>query len=195
MAGHPIYRRLLHLYPPSFRRRYGADLVQHFSDLVADRGVPAAWSRTSVDLLVTVPRYRLETVMNDQHSATTVSVAIGVLAGAGVVSLLTGLGPGLVLLAAAAALAAGRRGQLARALRTPNSNLRRRRLTTAAVLATVFVVTYTAYIVLIGDKWTVRETLLAGVGTPAMFGAVGFGVAGLLTPRSTDESVIAASSR
>lgn len=194
MAGHPVYRRLLHLYPPSFRRRYGADLVQHFSDLVADRGVRAAWARTSIDLLVTVPRYRLETVMNDQHSATSVSVAIGVLAGAGVLSLLVGLGPGLVLLAVAVALAAGRRGQLAQALRTPNSNLRRRRLTTAAVLAAVFVVSFTAYMALIGDEWTLRETLLAGVGTPAMIGAVGFGVAGLLTPKSTDEPVIAPAS-
>ena len=87
MAGHPIYRRLLHLYPPSFRRRYGADLVQHFSDLVADRGVREAWARTSVDLIVTVPRHRMETVMDDQHRATAVNVFIGVLAGAGVLSL------------------------------------------------------------------------------------------------------------
>lgn len=194
MAGHPVYRRLLHLYPPSFRRRYGDDLVLHFSDLVADQGVRAAWARTSVDLLVTVPRYRLESVMNDQHSATTISAAIGVLAGAGVLSVLVGLYPGLVLLAVAVALAAGRRGQLAQALRTPNSNLRRRRLRTAAVLAVVFGVTYTAYMMLIGDEWTVRETVLAGVGTPAMIGAVGFGIAGLLTPRSTDDPVVASAS-
>jgi hypothetical protein len=194
VAGHPVYRHLLHLYPPRFRRRYGPDLVQHFADLVAERGVRAAWARTFVDLIVTVPRYRLETVMNEQRSASTVSVAIGVLAGAGVVSMLVGLYPGLVLLCVAAVLAAGRRGQLAQALRTPNSNLRRRRLTTAAVLAAVFVGTYTAYTVLIGDEWTVRETLLAAVGTPAMLGAVGFLLAGLLTPKSTDEPVVAPTS-
>ena len=34
---------------------------------------------------------------------------------------------------------------------------------------------------LIGDEWTVRETVLAAVGTPAMIGAVGFLIAGLLT--------------
>ena len=194
MAGHPVYRRLLRLYPPSFRRRYGADLVQHYSDLVADRGVRAAWARTAVDMIVTVPRYRLESVMNEQHSATTVSAAVGVLAGAGVLSLLVGLYPGLALLAVAVVLAAGRRGQLAQALRTPDSNRRRRRLTTAAVLAAVFVATYTAYTAMIGDEWTVRETVLAAVGTPAMFGAVGFLIAGLLTPRSTDESVVAPTS-
>ena len=194
MAGHPVYRRLLRLYPPSFRRRYGADLVQHYSDLVADRGVRAAWARTAVDMIVTVPRYRLESVMNEQHSATTVSAAIGVLAGAGVLGVLTGIGPGLVLLAVAVALAAAQRGRLARALRTPNSHLRRRRLTTAAVLAAVFVATYTAYTALIGDEWTVRETVLAAVGTPAMIGAVGFLIAGLLTPKSTDESVVAPTS-
>ena len=194
MAAHPIYRRLLRLYPLSFRRRYGADLVQHYSDLIADRGVRAAWARTAVDLIVTVPRYRLESVMNEQHSATTVSAAIGVLAGAGVLGVLTGIGPGLVLLAVAVALAAAQRGRLARALRTPNSHLRRRRLTTAAVLAAVFVATYTAYTALIGDEWTVRETVLAAVGTPAMIGAVGFLIAGLLTPKSTDESVVAPTS-
>jgi hypothetical protein len=194
VASHPIYRRLLHLYPPSFRRRYGADLVQHYSDLVADRGVRAAWARTVVDLTVTVPRYRVESLMNEQHSATAISAVVGLLVGAGIVSVLVGLYPGLVLLAAGVALAAGRRGQLARALRTPNSNLRRRRLTTATVLAAVFVGTYTAYMMLIGDEWTVRETVLAGVGTPAMIGAVGFLVAGLLTPRSTDESVVAPTS-
>lgn len=194
MAGHPIYRRLLRLYPPSFRRRYGADLVQHFSDLVADRGVRAAWARTSVDLLVTVPRYRVENVMNDQHSTAVLGVAIGVFAVVGVLSLLTGVYPGLVLLAVAVAIAAGRRAELARALRTPDSNLRRRRLRTAAVLAVIFGVTYTAYMMLIGDEWTVRETLLAGVGTPAMFGAVGFGIAGLLTPKSTDGPVVAPAS-
>jgi hypothetical protein len=192
--GHPIYRRLLHLYPASFRRRYGPDLVQHFSDLVADRGVRAAWARTFVDLTVTVPRYRLENVMNEQHSAAALGVAIGAFAVVGVLSLLMGVYPGLVMLAVAVALAAGRRAELAQALRIPDSSRRRRRLRTAAVLAVVFGVAYTAYTMLIGDEWTVRETVLTAVGVPAMIGAVGFGIAGLLTPRSTDEPAVAPTS-
>ncbi|MDP1807103.1 MAG: hypothetical protein Q8K72_18145, partial [Acidimicrobiales bacterium] len=60
--------------------------------------------------------------------------------------------------------------------------------------AAIFGVTYPAYMMLIGDEWTVRETLLAGVGTPAMFGAVGFGIAGLLTPKSTNDPVVAPAS-
>ena len=194
MAGHPIYRALIRLDPAGFRRRYADDLVQHFSDLAADRGVRRAWGRTLVDLLVTVPRYRLESLMNEQHSASTHNLAIWLLVGAGMMSVLVGLAPGVVLVGVAVALAVGHRGKLAQALRTPDSNRRRRRLTTAAVLAAVFVATYTAYTAMIGDEWTVRETVLAAVGTPAMFGAVGFLIAGLLTPRSTDESVVAPTS-
>jgi hypothetical protein len=132
--------------------------------------------------------------MNDRHSSAALGVAIGVFAVLGVLSLLVGLYAGLVLLAVALVLAAGRRDQLAQALRTPDSNRRRRRLRTAAVLAVVFGVTYTAYMMLIGDEWTARETVLAGIGTPAMFGAVGFGIAGLMTPRSTDEPAVAPTS-
>lgn len=179
---------MIHLYPPSFRRHYGADLAQHFDDLVADRGRPAAWARTLVDLVVTVPRSRLESVMNQQPSATAVSVAIGACAAMGVVSFLVGIYPGLVLLGVAVALAAGERGQLAKALRVPDTHRRRRRFVTALVLAGVFIVTYIAFLSLIGDTWTVRETVLAAIGTPAMIGAPLFLIAALLTPKSTDET-------
>ena len=47
----------------SFGGHYGDDLVQQFADLVADRRARAAWARTGVDLIVTVPRYRLESIM------------------------------------------------------------------------------------------------------------------------------------
>ena len=48
-APHPLYRLLTHLYPQTFRRHYGDDLVQHFADLVSDRGARAAWTRTGLD--------------------------------------------------------------------------------------------------------------------------------------------------
>lgn len=79
-ASHPIYRSLVRLYPRDFRLSYGADLEQHFADLVTDRGARAAWARTGVDLIVTIPRYRLENIMTEQHSSTTVHLTITLLA-------------------------------------------------------------------------------------------------------------------
>jgi hypothetical protein len=38
-----VYRYLVRLYPRRFRARYGDDLVQHFADLIQDRGWRAAW--------------------------------------------------------------------------------------------------------------------------------------------------------
>jgi hypothetical protein len=184
MSGaHRIYHTLVRLYPKAFRDRYRDDLVQHFDGLVADRGIRAAWGRTALDLAVTVPRYRLDTIMNERHSATTISIAVGLLAAAGVASTLVGLYPGALLLVVALALAIAQRSAIARALRAPDPRRRRRRLQTAAVLGVVFVASYLAYITLIGDTWSTRETVLAIIGNAAMIGAIGFLAAGLLTPK------------
>lgn len=184
-GAHPIYHTLVRLYPKAFRDAYGDDLVQHFDGLVADRGSRAAWCRAALDLAVTVPRYRLETIMNERHSATTISVAVGLLAAAGVASMLVGLYPGGLLLVVALALAIAQRSAIARALRAPDPHRRRRRLQTAAVLGVVFVASFVAYLMLIGDTWSTRETVLAIIGNAAMIGAVGFLAAGLLTPKTS----------
>jgi hypothetical protein len=185
MAGaHPVYRSLLRLYPKPFRARYGDDLVQQLADLITDRGARAAWARVSLDLIVTVPRYRLESVMNEQHSETVVKVVITLLAAGGVVGLLTDFYPGIVPLVVALAFGIGQRSTLSKAIRTPDSNRRRRRLVTGGILAVVFVGCYVAFDLLIGESWTIRETLLSLVGIPAMFGAIVYLIAGLLTPRS-----------
>ena len=185
MSGaHPIYHTLVQLYPKAFRDAYGADLVQHFDGLVADRGIGAAWGRTALDLAVTVPRYRLETIMNERRSATTISVAAGLLAAAGVASMLVGLYPGGLLLVVAVVLTVAQRSAIARALRMPDPHHRRRRLQTAAVLGVVFVASFVAYLMLVGDTWSTRDTVLAIVGNAAMIGAVAFLAAGLLTPKT-----------
>jgi hypothetical protein len=183
-CAHPIYHTLVRLYPKAFRDAYGDDVVQHFDDLVADRGIRAAWGRTALDLAVTIPRYRLETIMNERHSATTISVAVGLLAAAGVASMLVGLYPGALLVVVALALAIAQRSAIARALRAPDPHRRRRRLQTAAVLAVVFVASFVAYLMLIGDTWSTRDTVLAIIGNAAMIGAVGFLAAALLTPKT-----------
>jgi hypothetical protein len=190
-APHPVYRSLVRLYPNAFRREYGEDLVQHYADLVADRGGRTARARTALDLAITIPRYHLERVMTEQHSATVLSLVIGLFAVGGLASVMTGVGgpPGMFLFVAAAVLAVAQRSTLSRALRVPNSNLRRRRLQTAAALGAVFVTSYIVYLATIGDTWDSTATVLTAIGTLAMFGAIGFLIAGLLTPHSPDHRI------
>jgi hypothetical protein len=185
-AAHAIYRNLVRLYPREFRQEFGDDVVQHFDDLVAERGLRVAYGRTALDLAVTLPRYRLETIMNERHSATTISIVVGSLAAAGVAGVLTGIYPGALLLVVAVVVAVTQRSAIARALRAPDADRRRHRLHTAAVLAVVCVTSYVVYLMVIGDTWTTRETVLAIIGNAAMIGAVGFLAAGLLTPKTSE---------
>ena len=188
-ARHGVYRACINLYPPTFRRHYREDLVQHFDDLIVDRGLRGACLRTGLDLAITVPTYRLERIVSQQHSATTLVVIISLVAAAAVISLLTGVYSGLALLGAATVLALAQRSALAKALRTPVAGLRRRRLRISAVLAVVFVLCAGIYAMVIGDTWTPRETVLAAVGTVAMIGAPVFLVVGLLTPKAGPQLV------
>ena len=186
MSGaHPIYHTLVRLYPKAFRDAYGDDVVQHFDDLVADRGIRAAWGRTALDLAVTIPRYRLETIMNERHSATTISVAVGLLAAAGVASMLVGLYSGC---------AAGRRRPRARhrpAQRhrsrtssprppssTPPTADRRRPRSRVRCFVRRLPDADRRHVV------DTRDTVLAIIGNAAMIGAVGFLAAALLTPKT-----------
>jgi len=178
---------MVRLYPRSFRGHYGDDLVQHFADLVADRGPRTAWTRTGLDLIVTLPRYRLESVMSEQSSATVLTSTICLLAAGGVLSVLIGIYPGLVLLVAAAVLAVAQRSTLARAVRTPDANRRRRRLAIAGVLAVVFVGAIVSYVLDLRDQSISTASLLIhnAIGVPAMVGAAAFLLVGLLTPRTS----------
>ena len=188
---HSVYRFLVRLYPKPFRHEYAEDLVAHYGDLVADRGVRAARARTALDLAITIPRYHLEHLMTEQHSNTVLRVVIGLFAAGGIASLMTGVGPpSLILLAIATVLAVTQRSALSRSLRTPDSNLRRRRLLTAAVLSGIFALSYGTFELTVGDSWTITDTLLALVGVPAMVAAPLFLLAGLLTPRTPEGNTL-----
>lgn len=178
------YRSLLWLYPRQFRDDYRDDLVQHFADLVVDRGRRAAWSRTTVDLIVTVPRYRLESIMSEPHTTTAITIVIVLCAIGSAMSFLTGVYPGALLLVVAVGLAIVQRSALARSIRTPNTNRRRRRLTTAGALAVVSVVTIISYMEAVSAEHVSGLSLVLhnAIGVPAMVGAVIFLVVGLLTP-------------
>ena len=181
MRSHRVYRALTCLYPRDFRNHYRDDLVQHHADLIGERGTAAAWTRTALDLLVTVPRYHLETIMDNRHSSTTLNVTIGLIATAGAVCFVVGLYPGVVLIAIALVIAVTQRTALARAINAPLRDHRRRnRLITAAVLAAVFGV-------MVADAlrtadWGNKAIVYNIIGLPALIGAVAFLIAGLITP-------------
>ncbi len=181
-----LYRGLTRLYPAAFRGHYDDDLVQHFSDLFARDGARRAWARTALDLAITVPQYRLETIMNTRLSTTALNVLIAALVAGGALSFLIGLYPGAILIVIAAVIAATQRTQLARSLRTPAPNRRRWLFTTSAVLAFLCVGLWVSYLNQLSDNEISTRTLLlhSGVGTLAMVGALACFIIALLTPRS-----------
>ena len=187
MDQRSAYSALTLLYPKDFRERYRDDLLQYHTELVNDRGAGAAWARTALDLLVTVPRYRLETIMNPKHSTTALNIAIGVLAVAGVASVLVGIYPGIALLGIAAVIAFTQRSTLAQAIRTPDSDLRRRRLTIAAVLAGFTIAIYIGGMADLAneDNWGRKAMVYILTDTAIAVVAVVYFVMGLLTPKTS----------
>jgi hypothetical protein len=70
-----VYRLAVRLYPRAFRTEYGDDLVEAFTALVSDLGPRRAWTRTFIDLITTLPRYRLEALVNPQRKTAPLAAA------------------------------------------------------------------------------------------------------------------------
>jgi hypothetical protein len=188
MAGHAdIYRALVRLYPRDFRRHYGDDLVQNFVDLIGRDGASRTWPRVTIDLVLTVPRYRLETVMNQRQSTAALYVTLAALAGAGLISIFVGIYPGAILLSVAVVLAVVERGRLATSTRPPNTELRRHLLIASAILTVVCVVATTAFMIELSDDehWAAGKLLAYNtVFFATGIGAIGCLIAGLRTRRT-----------
>jgi hypothetical protein len=115
-AHRAVYRRLLLLYPASFRREYGEPMVHVFCDRLRDEPAMRAWRRTLGDLARSVPKQRIEVFMSEQQQTTlrwivviaTVALSFAALSTVGI--------PALALLVAVAAWLAyqQRRGRLLR---------------------------------------------------------------------------------
>ena len=192
------YQLLIPLYPAAFRREFGGDMLLLFDSLVADRGILAATSRTSLDLIVTVPRYRLETVMTDSRATQVLTATIAGLLVLGFISPMAGLpwwpSPLLILaglgltVANRTGLTVANRTRLAHAIRTPDSSRRSRRLRLSALSAAVFAAAVVGYGVVIWDETasTLGLLLPSFLGTAALVCSAWFLVAGLLTPRSAN---------
>ena len=184
MAASRIYRGVLRCYPASFRRRYGDDLVAVFEDLSANRGVRVAWARTVVDLIVTVPKYRLENIMS-QHRANLTLIAVTVIVAiAGSATLAVGAWPvSLGLLAVAGLLLASQRSALAQSMHTERRNRRRHLLVGAIVVMAVFSGLVAVYLSDIGDDRVSNGALMVYdvAGLLCLVSAVMLMVVGLRT--------------
>jgi putative Mn2+ efflux pump MntP len=173
------------LYPREFRSRYRDDLIQYHADLTRDRGRAAAWSRSGLDLIVTIPRYNLETAMTPRHTTSALNVIVAALGIAGLMAVVAVSPPyiGAALLAVAAVLAVSQRSQLARSIRVRDSDRRRHRLKMAAFFALVTVADVAiASADLPNDYSWGTEAVIYGVVSFAAAGAtICFLIAGLLT--------------
>ena len=87
---------------------------------------------------------------------------------------------------AAVVVAVAQRSRLARAIRTPDTDVRHRRLRWAGICGAVFALSIVTYLADLGDDEISTASLLWHnlVGTSAMVAMVIFFVAGLLTPRT-----------
>ncbi|MGI8806814.1 MAG: hypothetical protein ACR2KK_02970 [Acidimicrobiales bacterium] len=100
------YRRVVVLYPRSFRREYGEDLVALFADQLRDERAAQVWARTIRDLVTSVPLQRMEAFMRRPSdnlvaaAATTVSIVSLVLAA-------TAATPAVLFAAAAVGMTSG----------------------------------------------------------------------------------------
>jgi hypothetical protein len=165
-SGVAVYRKLTRLYPEAFRLHYADDLVVHFADLVERDGSAAAWRRTALDLLVTVPRYRLESAMNIRRTTSTLVVLVAALTTAAVGAFAAGFAPlGLMAVLLAVALAVAERSRLARSMRPVGQSHRRRILVRATVLGASSVASLVIGMLDLGDRasWPPRRLLAYNV--------------------------------
>ena len=87
--GARAYGRLLRLYPRQFREEYGTDLVLLLTDQLRDDPAWRAYTRSAVDLAITVPARHLEARMKRPPST---FVPVAYATGALVCLMLLGLG-------------------------------------------------------------------------------------------------------
>ena len=123
--------------------------------------------------------------MNDERSSTVLTVAITVMAVAGITSVFVGLYPGVVLVPLAGVVAITQRSKLARSIDVVDgTRLRRKRLRTAAVLAASLPVIYLVSLPILGDHWGTDAVVAFGLWVGVLIAAVCYFIAGISTPKS-----------
>jgi hypothetical protein len=184
-SAHRVYGALICFYPRDFRNRYRDDLVQIHADLTSELGPARAWGRTTLDLILTVPRYRMETLMKEERSAKTLTGLIVLLGAVGIISVPLGIPLGILLLPLAIGLGIAQRSKLARAMDFTNgSDMRRRRLRVAAVLMASLPVIYLVSLPILGESWGLDAIIAFSLWFIVLIVAVCYFIAGVSTPRS-----------
>ena len=123
--------------------------------------------------------------MNGERSSTVLTMAIVVMAVAGITSVFVGLYPGVVLVPLAGVLAITQRSKLARSIdAVDGTGLRRKRLRTAAVLAASLPVIYLVSLPILGNQWGTDAVVAFGLWVGVLIAAVCYAIAGISTPKS-----------
>jgi hypothetical protein len=187
MNSDPVYRALTLLYPREFRHRYRADLLQHHADLTRDRGRVAAWTRTGLDLIITIPRYHLETVMHPRHTTNALNAVVAALAIAGLMAIVAvDSYIGAAILAVAAVIAGSQRSQLARAIRVRDTDRRHHRLQMAAFFAVVTVADVAIGFADLANEehWGTKAVIYGAISYAAGGATICYLIAGLFTRKT-----------
>ncbi len=187
-----VYRALVQLYPRQFRHDYADDLVLHFEDLMQRDGARRAWYRTTIDLLVTVPRYRMETIMNPRQSTTGIFLVVAVLALTGLFGFFAGFAPALLLVVVAIAVAVAERGRLASSLRASTPSRRRHLLVASGLLIVASLATlYVGFADLNrDDNWAPARVLFYNaIFFTLLIAALVCGIMGIRSPRSSQSGI------
>lgn len=102
-----IYRRLLRVYPRHFRVEYRDDMVLLFAEQLRNEPASRVWSRSLIDLAITIPARHLEAHMNRPPNPT-VPVVYAALSLTGVVvAIVGGSNLGIAVIGLGLAVAAG----------------------------------------------------------------------------------------
>lgn len=183
-----IYRCLLRVYPRRFRVEYRDDMALVFAEQLRNEPATRVWTRSVIDLAITIPAQHLEAHMNRPPNPT-VSVVFAALSVTGVVMVVLGgtklgiAGFGLAVAAVAGmlAVASWRTTRAVTAERPASAHWWQVLLGGVGVLATTIAVLNISGEV--PDGWWVPMmlTLLAGIMTTAT-GLI-LGVAHLTTRR------------
>ena len=195
MTAHErTYRAAVRLYPRDFREQYGDDLAQLFANLVSDLGPRRAWSRTLLDLVITLPIYRLETIMRPTRSIPALFITIVALTAVGLTALYMGIPVALVPLGLGVVLAITQRSNLARSLRSTDGSQRRRRLRYAKISGVVFAGSVVGYLIALSDNSISSAALIAytAVGMGSLVASGALLAMGLLAPRTAPDAIVGA---
>lgn len=167
-----LYATLVRLYPRRFRDDFADEMLAAFGELVEHNGRAATWRRVLVDLVVTVPIYRLETLMAPQRSTAALAALALTFAVGAVATFAMGVWPAALLLVLVAVVIGGsQRSHLARSLRPGNASHRRRLLIRGAVLGLTAAGVLAVGLFDLGDEsqWPTNRLLLYNT---LFFGAV-----------------------